>query len=88
MLGFKSADPAQRFLSSHSAVHNTYNLQRHLNSRRTPRVFGAKQRNNGRVQSLLHERHRNSAKFVSAVVLVTLLHVGLIGIVDARLDPV
>jgi putative transposase len=39
MQGFRSAGSTQRFLSSHSAVHNTFNLQRHLVSRRTLRVF-------------------------------------------------
>jgi transposase-like protein len=32
---FKSARSAQRFLSMHAAVHNTFNLQRHLISRST-----------------------------------------------------
>jgi putative transposase len=41
MQGFKSAGSAQRFLSIHSAVHNTFNLQRHLISRRTLRLFRA-----------------------------------------------
>ncbi len=36
---FKSAGSAQRFLSMHSAVHNTFTLQRHLVSRRTLRTF-------------------------------------------------
>jgi transposase-like protein len=39
MQRFKSAGSAQRFLSIHSAVHNTFNLQRHLVSRRTLRLF-------------------------------------------------
>src|SRR5215216_1865039 len=39
MQRFKSAGSAQRFLSAHSAVHNTYNLQRHLISRRVLRLF-------------------------------------------------
>ena len=41
MQRFKSAGSAQRFLSAHSAVHNTFNLQRHLLSRRTLRLFRA-----------------------------------------------
>ena len=36
---FKSPASAQRFLSMHAPVHNTYNLQRHLVSRRTLRTF-------------------------------------------------
>jgi transposase-like protein len=39
MLGFKSAGSAQRFLSMHAAVHNTFSLQRHLLSRRTLQAF-------------------------------------------------
>ena len=39
MQRFKSAGSAQRFLSAHSAVHNTFTLQRHLISRRTLRLF-------------------------------------------------
>jgi putative transposase len=41
LLGFKSPGSAQRFLSAHAAVHNTFNLQRHLISRRTLRLFRA-----------------------------------------------
>jgi transposase-like protein len=36
---FKSARSAQRFLSMHGAVHNTFNFQRHLISRSTLRIF-------------------------------------------------
>jgi hypothetical protein len=39
MQRFKSARSAQRFLSIHAAVHNTFNLQRHLISRSTLRIF-------------------------------------------------
>src|ERR1700750_169967 len=38
---FKSARSAQRFLSMHAAVHNTFNLQRHLIFRSTLRIFQA-----------------------------------------------
>src|SRR5215471_9481442 len=36
---FKSARSAQRFLSMHAAVHNTFYVQRHLISRSTLRIF-------------------------------------------------
>ena len=39
MQRFKSPGSAQRFLSVHAAVHNTFNVQRHLTSRATLRVF-------------------------------------------------
>src|SRR5215203_555480 len=38
---FKSPGSAQRFLSMHAPVHNTFSLQRHLVSRRTLRLFRA-----------------------------------------------
>jgi putative transposase len=39
--GFKSVGSVQRFLSVHAAVHNTFNVQRHLASARTHRAFRA-----------------------------------------------
>src|SRR5438045_1792239 len=45
---FKSARSAQRFLSIHAAVHNTFNLQRHLVSRSTLRNFRAAAANQSR----------------------------------------
>ena len=41
MQGFKSVGSAQRFFSVHAAVHNTFNVQRHLASARTHRAFRA-----------------------------------------------
>src|SRR6202030_1437322 len=48
MQRFKSASSAQRFLSMHAAVHNTFNLQRHLVSRSTLRIFRAEAANQWR----------------------------------------
>jgi putative transposase len=39
MMGFRSQASAQRFLSSHAAIYNTFNTQRHLTSRRTLKLF-------------------------------------------------
>jgi transposase-like protein len=39
MQRFKSPGSAQRFLSIHAAVHNTFNVQRHLTSRNTLRIL-------------------------------------------------
>ena len=41
MQRFKSPGSAQRFVSMHAAAYNTFNLQRHLISRRTLRTFRA-----------------------------------------------
>ena len=41
MQRLKSARSAQRFLSVQAAVHNTFNLPRHLTSRSTLRIFRA-----------------------------------------------
>ena len=41
MQRFTSAGSAQRFLSCHAAVHNTFSIQPHLVSRRTLRLFRA-----------------------------------------------
>ena len=44
MQRFKSSGSAQRFVSMHAATYNTFNLQRHLISRRTLRTFRAQAR--------------------------------------------
>jgi putative transposase len=41
MQRFKSAGSAQKFLSTHAVVYNTFNVQRHLTSARTHRSFRA-----------------------------------------------
>jgi transposase-like protein len=41
MQRFKSQGQAQRFVSTHSAIYNTFNTQRHLVSRKTLRTFRA-----------------------------------------------
>ena len=38
---FKTQGSAQRFLATHAAVYNTFNVQRHLISRSTLRLFRA-----------------------------------------------
>jgi len=39
MQRFKSPGSAQQFLSTHATVYNTFNVQRHLISRKTLRQF-------------------------------------------------
>lgn len=39
MQRFKSQGQAQRFVSTHSAIYNTFSIQRHLVSRNTMRLF-------------------------------------------------
>jgi hypothetical protein len=41
MQGFKSPKSAQRFVSVHAAIYNTFNIQRHLVNRSTLRHFEA-----------------------------------------------
>ena len=41
MQRFKSQGQAQRFVSTHSAIYNTFAIQRHLISRKTMRTFRA-----------------------------------------------
>jgi len=49
MQGFKSRGSAQRFLSTHAAVYNTFYVQRHLTSARTHSTFRAAAMNTWRM---------------------------------------
>ncbi len=42
MQRFKSQDQAKRFVSTHSAMYNTFAAQRHLVPRKTMRTFRAR----------------------------------------------
>ena len=59
MQRFKSARSAQRFLSIHAVVHNTFILQRHLVLRSTLRIFRAEAASKSRPSRL--SRRRESA---------------------------
>ncbi len=50
---FKSPGSAQRFLSAHAAVHNTFNIGRHLISRRTLRAFRAEAAEHWRIATAM-----------------------------------
>jgi putative transposase len=61
MQRFKSPGSAQKFLSIHAAVYNTFNVQRHLTSARTHRTFRAAAMNTWRagvVAAWKHARRR------------------------------
>jgi hypothetical protein len=62
MKRLKSPGSAQRFISIHAAVYNVFNIQRHLTSRRTLRVF--------RDQAMLAWRQATvAARTVAAMVI-------------------
>ena len=52
MQRFKSPGSAQRFLSVHAAVHNTFNVQRHLVSRNTLRALRSEALQNWRAATV------------------------------------
>ncbi len=51
MQRFKSPGSAQKFLSAHAAVYNTFNVQRHLISAQTHRTLRAAAMTRGEPQS-------------------------------------
>jgi hypothetical protein len=60
MQRFKSTRSAQRFLSMHVAVHNSFNLQRRLVLHPTLRIIRAGQRTNGKKQLRQDDRSSRS----------------------------
>ena len=52
MQRFKSSGSVQRFLSIHAAVQNTFNVQRHLISRRSVRVLRDEASRHGELRRL------------------------------------
>jgi hypothetical protein len=77
MQGFKSVGSAQRFLSTHAATYNTYNVQRHLTSARTHRAFRASAMQAWREviaaahQSLINRRLGASASCTAQTILLS-----------------
>jgi hypothetical protein len=62
MQRFKSTGSAQIFFSTHAAIYNTFNVQRHLISHRTLRVF--------RAQAMLTWRHATVAAWTAAAMVI------------------
>ena len=66
MQRFKSAGSAQKFLSAHAAVYNTFNVQRHLTSAQTHRMLRARGNDHvarGRRGGLRIRKHRPLVAF-------------------------
>jgi hypothetical protein len=72
MQRFKSAPSAQRFLSVHAAIHNAFNLQRHLVSRATLRIFRAEAANHGARRSWQCDRLLRFTPFSLVAVNLTM----------------
>ena len=68
MQRFKSACSAQKFLSAHAAVYNTFNVQRHLTSAQSHRVLRAAAMNTWRdvVAALENQHPLSSARALRA----------------------
>ena len=77
MQRIKNVGSAQRFLSTHAATYNTFNVQRHLISARTHRVFRPRRCRRGaksprrhdfrRIPTKLHSNFNNVTKLEQAI---------------------
>jgi hypothetical protein len=77
MQRFKSARSAHRFLSIHAAVHNNFNVQRHLVSRAPYEIYEPKRPRSGRLRLQRHDTDQFRLTLRISFVTVTKPMLGL-----------